>query len=81
VEHGVLAQKQLDSFVMLVKAHHYLAQFGLLFIQELLIRLHSHHQIPIFFYTSRHLWSHKLEEQALGVFNPKHPLQITDRQK
>jgi hypothetical protein len=36
VEHGVVAQKQSDGFVVLVKAHHYMAQFGLLFIQELI---------------------------------------------
>jgi hypothetical protein len=36
VEHGVVAQKQLDGFVVLVKAHHYMAQFSLLFIQELI---------------------------------------------
>jgi hypothetical protein len=53
VEHGVLAQKQSDGFVMLVKAHHYVAQFGLLFIQELSTRLHPLHPVSIFLYTSR----------------------------
>jgi hypothetical protein len=40
VEHSVLTQEESDGSVMLVKAHHYLAQFGLLLIQELSVRVH-----------------------------------------